>query len=146
MKQLLCITLIFVLFACSKDNSNPQSGSSTTGVSGSLARFAVTNEHLYAVTNSGLKVFDVSNSENPIEGREIPLGFGIETIFPKGNNLFIGTQTGMRIFDASKPETPVQLSDYRHVRSCDPVVANDKYAFVTLRTEETQCTRGVNEL
>ena len=45
----------------------------------------------------------------------------------------------------SIPESPNLLADFQHIRSCDPVVANDNYAFVTLRIDAA-CTRGVNEL
>jgi len=135
------------LISCSKGSSDSStSGAGTTvGVSGSLARFAATDSHLYTISNEDIKTYDISAAANPVFQSTVKLGFGIETIFPKDNNLFIGTQTGMRIMDLANPDAPKQISSFSHIRSCDPVVANDKYAFVTLR-DGTDCGRGVNEL
>ena len=44
----------------------------------------------------------------------------------------------MFIYSLANPENPVFLSEAIHVRSCDPVVANDSIAFVTLRGN-TRC-------
>ncbi len=57
----------------------------------------------------------------------------------------IGTQNGMYIFNISSPENPQFVSVYSHVVSCDPVVAEGNYAYVTLRSG-TNCNRGVNVL
>lgn len=40
----------------------------------------------------------------------------------------------MHILDITTPETPVKLSTYEHLRSCDPVVVDENYAYVTLRS------------
>jgi len=110
--------------------SNP-----TIGVGGSMARFTIVNNYLYTVDNSMLHVFDISLPENPVNKSKVDLGWGIETIFPFKNNLFIGSTTGMHIYNIDNPEIPQFMSMSVHVTTCDPVVANDKYAFVTLRSE-----------
>jgi hypothetical protein len=92
-----------------------------------------------------LKLFNVSNPRDPQYLNSINLGGGIETIFPYGNKLFIGSTNGMHIYDASNPSAPVKLSTYRHVTSCDPVVVQGKYAYVTLRSDNL-CLQGVNLL
>jgi hypothetical protein len=51
----------------------------------------------------------------------------------------------MHILDISTPESPVKISTYEHVMSCDPVVVDGSYAYVTLRTGTT-CARGVDQL
>ncbi len=51
----------------------------------------------------------------------------------------------MHIYDASTPSNPLKLSVFEHVRACDPVVVNEKFAFVTLRNGQN-CWNGVNEL
>ena len=61
----------------------------------------------------------------------------IETIYPFKNKLFIGSTTGMYIYDVSTPGSPVKQSQFTHVRSCDPVVADDNTAWVTLRSGTT---------
>ena len=152
MKSLIKHTAVFVLIvlasSCSKDKAAHESytgGSGSTGLGGSMARFTITNDHLYTVSDRQLSVFDISDANNPVSKNKITIGWGVETIFPMNDNLFIGTQTGMKIMDVSNPTDPFQLSDYQHIRSCDPVVANDNYAYVTLRTDNL-CTRGTNEL
>jgi len=132
-------------FSCQKDSSGSSAGVSTTGKGGSLARFAATATHLYTLSVSDLKTYDISASLNPVYQSNQNLGFDVETLFPKENKLFIGTQTGMQIMDISNPDVPKLMSSFAHIRACDPVVANDKYAFITLRNGNI-CTRGVNEL
>ena len=110
-----------------------------------MARFTITNNHLYTVSDSKLSIFDVRDANDPILRNKVDIGLGVETIFPLADNIFIGTQTGMKIMDVSQPTDPVMLSSFQHIRSCDPVVANGKYAYVTLRSDNL-CTRGTNEL
>lgn len=115
------------------------------GTGGSTARFTLMNSNLYTVDHYQLKLFNVSNPGDPKYLSSINLGGGIETIFPYENKLFIGSTTGMHIYDASTPSAPVKLSTYRHVTSCDPVVVQGKYAYVTLRSDNF-CQQGVNVL
>ena len=52
---------------------------------------------------------------------------------------------GMFIFDITNPSTPVSQGSFNHARACDPVVADDNYAYVTLRSG-TNCGPTSNEL
>lgn len=143
-QNIIISTLIIFLFAsCSKESS--MQPDSATGQGGSLARFTISKGHLYTVDNTNLKVFDISDESNPEYIRDLNVGFGIETIFPLGDNLFLGTRTGMTIYDITTPSNPVYLSSFSHIYSCDPVVVEGNYAFVTLSTSNS-CTRGTNEL
>lgn len=145
-KYTVALLYLALVFSCSKNNSKDAfQGSGTTGMGGSMARFAITNDHLYAVSDTKLSIFDVSSANDPTFRSATNIGFGVETIFPRGNHIFIGTQTGMKIIDVTKPTEPAILSNFEHIRSCDPVVADDKYAYVTLRSD-TECNRGSNEL
>jgi len=126
-------------------NASYSSSSSSSGQGGSMARFTLSNNHLYTVGNFDLKLFDVKTASNPSFVKAINLGFGIETIFPYENKLFIGTNTGMHIFNASDPANPVKLSTYSHIFACDPVVVQGKYAYVTLRTGNN-CRQASNQL
>jgi hypothetical protein len=110
-----------------------------------MARFTLMDGHLFAVDESTLRVFDVLNPAEPKFLKPIELGWGIETIFPFDQKLFIGSNRGMHIYDASTPSAPTRLAVYEHVLSCDPVVVNEEYAFVTLRSGNF-CVNGVNEL
>ncbi|MEL7532489.1 MAG: hypothetical protein AAFN10_14320 [Bacteroidota bacterium] len=119
-------------------NSAPTSaggsgGEASTGVGGSMARFTILEDYLYTVTGQALKVFDISTLTAPAERRDVEIGWGIETIFPYGDHLLIGSQTGMFIFSTDNPESPKLEGEFGHVQSCDPVVAENDIAYVTLR-------------
>lgn len=118
---------------------------SSSGQGGSMARFTLLNNHLYTVGQSDLSLFDVKTASNPVFVKSINLGWGVETIFPYDNKLFIGTNRGMHIFNASDAANPVKLSTYSHVFACDPVVVQGKYAYVTLRTGN-MCRQATNQL
>jgi hypothetical protein len=125
--------------------TNMSKASQSYGTGGSMARFTLMDGHLFAVDESTLRVFDVLNPAEPKFLKPIELGWGIETIFPFDQKLFIGSNRGMHIYDASTPSAPTRLAVYEHVLSCDPVVVNEDYAFVTLRSGNF-CNNGVNEL
>ena len=95
--------------------------------------------------NFSMDLMDISELYNPIQVTTLNVGWGLETIFQYKNNLFIGSQTGMYIYDLSDPAVPEQLSVFNHLRSCDPVVVDDDYAYVTLRSG-TFCMNGNNQL
>lgn len=107
--------------------------SPTVGVAGSMARFTIINNYMYAVNTSSLNIIDISNSTTPIKVGVYPAGWNIETIYPFGQKLFLGASAGMFIIDISNPVAPVSQGTFQHARACDPVVADANYAFVTLR-------------
>lgn len=115
------------------------------GVGGSLARFTVSGNHLYLLDGGDLQTVSISNEQNPVAKTRSHLSWDIETIFPYKTNLFVGSRSGMHILDISSPEAPVTLSTYQHVNSCDPVVVDDDYAYVTLRSGTT-CEGFTNQL
>ncbi|TVT41976.1 hypothetical protein FNT36_08440 [Hymenobacter setariae] len=124
-------------------NAAPSAGANaSTGKGGSLARFAILGQTLYSVDENSLRVFDLQNPALPVAGKVVSLGFGIETIFPQDHYLFLGTQSGMYIYDVATPATPQRVAFYQHTVSCDPVVVDGQYAYVTLRTGRT-CGGGV---
>ena len=122
----------------------PGSGSGP-GVGGSLARFAIAGDHLYLLDGADLQTVDLANERNPTEKSRASLAWDIETIFPYKDHLFIGSRSGMHILNISTPGSPVKVSTYQHMMSCDPVVVDDDYAYVTLRSGNT-CARGGNQL
>ena len=125
--------------------ANMAAASKSYGTGGSMARFTLMDGHLFAVDESTMRVFDVQNAADPKFIKPIDLGWGIETIFPFQNKLFIGSNRGMHIYDASTPHSPTRMAVYEHVVACDPVVVNEEHAFVTLRSGNL-CVNGVNEL
>lgn len=125
--------------------ANMAKAAQSYGSGGSMARFTLMEGHLFAVDQNTLRVFDVVNPAEPKFVKPIDLGWGIETIFPFQQKLFIGSNRGMHIYDASTPSAPTRMAVYEHVLSCDPVVVNEEHAFVTLRSGNF-CVNGVNEL
>ncbi len=105
----------------------------STGQGGSLARFKIVGDYLYAVDSHSFNIFNINNLESPQELDDVHAGFDIETIFYKDNLLFLGSIAGMYIYDITSPETPQFISEFQHGTACDPVVVDDTYAYITLR-------------
>ncbi len=110
--------------------SGAESGS---GIGGSFARFTIVEDYLYTVDQFNLRVFDIAQVDCPEFRNEVQVGWGIETIFPLKDKLFIGSNNGLFIYDVANPLRPVQLSVFQHARACDPVYVQGDIAFVTLR-------------
>ncbi len=120
--------------------------SSPIGVGGSMARFAIVSDYMYTVSNSDLNVFDISKQYAPAFANKVALqNWAIETIYPFKGHLFIGSQSGMYVYSVSNPESPEWKGQFAHVQSCDPVIADDDFAYVTLRTGNT-CMGTINQL
>ncbi len=143
-KALFIFTVCFAGWNCSKDNAVDASAS-PTGQAGSLSKFTIVGNYLYAVDSRNLYSYDISNPINPIKTNTTVINFDVETIYPFNNRLFIGTTTGMFIYSIDTPSIPTKLGEARHARSCDPVVANDSIAFVTLKGN-TACGPAVSGL
>lgn len=116
------------------------------GVGGSMARFMLNEQFLYliAVTNV-LKTVDVTTSAAMSIVDTVEVFRNMETLFRLEDKLFIGTTTGMLIFSLDDPAMPREISSYDHITACDPVVVDEQYAYVTLRTG-TVCAGGDNLL
>ena len=118
---------------------------SGAGKGGSMARFTITQNNLYALDGAKLDVIGLDQPAFPVMGKEVEIGWDVETLFPYKDKLFAGSRSGMYIYDLQDPRTPKLLSKYEHLRSCDPVVVDDSYAYVTLRNGST-CQGFVNQL
>jgi len=120
--------------------------SKEVGTAGSMARFAIVNNYLYTVDNSDLHVFDISNSDDPAFLNTTTVDFHVETIYPFGNKLFIGSNDGMFIYSLNgSPENPVKTGEFTHARSCDPVISDGEFAYITLHSGSS-CLGYNNEL
>jgi hypothetical protein len=125
-------------FAFSALSAQPAK-SSGTALAGSTARFAVIGDYLYTEGFSSVQAFNIANSSDPQQEGEFNVDTHIETIYPFGNKLFIGSNIGMYMYDVSaSPANPVRLGTFTHARACDPVIADGKYAYVTL-SDGTPC-------
>lgn len=148
MKKYIFIIISLIFIGCDSDSNSIDNGfasSSETGQGGSLARFTILNDYLYTVDNRYLNVFNISNPEQPVQVNTVEIGFDIETLFNYKQYLYMGSRNGMYIYGIQNPEMPEYLSDVQHFTACDPVIANDQFAFVTLKGGN-QCGTNLNKL
>ncbi|QHI36957.1 hypothetical protein IMCC3317_23280 [Kordia antarctica] len=126
-------------------NVSSSGGDVATGSGGSLARFKIVDDYLYAIDASKINVFDIQNLTSPVKVNETYVTWEAETIFHTDNKLFIGTRSGMFIYDISQPSSPQYISDFDHLKFCDPVVVDGNYAYVTLRAGAS-CMDGETQM
>jgi hypothetical protein len=126
-------------------DKSTSAAASTPGVAGSMARFSIVNDYLYAVDRHTLKSISISNPNEPALVATTNAGWDIETIYPFKDKLFLGSMGGVFIYDISNGALPVSQGNFVHARACDPVIADDQYAYVTLRAGTT-CGPTTNEL
>lgn len=133
--------------ACQYAVNPVASGSTKSGVNGSTSRFAIVNTNLYTVSSSNLNIFNIADPRNAtFSNSKLAGSWTIETIFPFKDKLFLGTSSGMMIFDVSAaPTNPTLSGQFSHVTACDPVIADDNHAYVTLRNG-TACHGNINEM
>lgn len=119
--------------------------SNGVGIGGSMARFGIYQNTLYAIDNTTLHIFSITTPETPVFRKDFMAGWSIETMFTVGDKMFLGTQSGMRIYDISIPNSPLYIADFWHMTGCDPVVVSGNYAYITLRGGNA-CGNNVNQL
>lgn len=137
--------LVFIDVAFDGANGTPNVESGGSGTGGSMARFTLVNDWLYVLTHQDLKAMMLSANDCPEQSASTYVSWGIETLFPYKEYLFIGANNGMYIYDASNPATPEYVSEFRHAQACDPVFVKDDVAYVTLR-DGTLCQNFINQL
>jgi hypothetical protein len=122
--------ICFVLFSCAKNASDV---SSSVGKGGSLTKFTIAGNYLYAVSAHYIYAIDISNPAAPVKASQSTFNVDIETIYPFKNRLFIGSRTGLYIYSIDDPANPKLIGEAKHGRSCDPVVASDSVSYSTLK-------------
>ena len=116
------------------------------GTNGSLARFSIANNFLYTVGYSNLLAFDISQPLNPVFTSTVSVDWHVETIYPMKDKLFVGTNNGMYMYDIqASPSNPSLIGQFVHARGCDPVIADDNYAYITLN-DSSACLGFYNQL
>jgi hypothetical protein len=122
-------------------------GMKSSGTAGSMAGMVLMGDHLYAITEMhNLGIVNISNAASPtLVKNDIFAGFDLQTIFPFQGKLFLGSAVGMFMYDVADPANPVQLGTFTHGRACDPVIADEDHAYVTLHAGDG-CGGEANEL
>lgn len=132
MKPILILLFAFAFLpACTTDDIS----SGDTGTGGSMARFTIKNDYLYAVDFEYMHAFDIGEPDQIQYLQEQYVGFGIETIFPSDEYLFLGARNGMHIYGLDNPTQPHKISFTPHFEANDPVVVQGNFAYVTLRSD-----------
>lgn len=126
-------------------SSSSESAQNLSSVSGSLARMVLSDNNIYLLFASLLKVIDLKTPESPALVSTMEIAWDVETIYPYNGNLFIGGQTGVRILSLDNPNFPALIGTYNHDWQCDPIVVQGDVAYVTLRGGWT-CWGGESSL
>jgi len=136
-----------IFFSAALTPSASQSATSSSGVAGSMAAFATVGDYLYGIDWSNMSIIDIASAANPLFVKRQYLTSNAETVYSFKNNLFIGTPVGMAVYNIQNPVNLVPVSWSGHWMSCDPVIADDKYAYVTLHDGAIcRSTARVNQL
>jgi len=110
------------------------------GLSGDFSRTLIVDNYLYAVDQTSVLTYDISNRDEPQKIGRTEVGLALETVYHHEGNLFIGSRRGMFIYTISRNGTPVKRGDFDYssladvVEPCDPVVAEGNVAYASLYT------------
>ncbi|MCB0652592.1 MAG: hypothetical protein KDC85_15045 [Saprospiraceae bacterium] len=137
--RISCFLLIgTVFYQCTKSESFSP-GSSDTGVAGSYGRSMIVGQFLYLIDEVNIRTLSLANPDVPQLINDQQIGDRIESIFNLDNRLFIGSGTGLHLYTINAmgiPEFSATFSyDIFPIYPCDPVVANDSFAYVTLNSD-----------
>ncbi len=139
--KLLLAGMALLAAACSKDAAF----SDATGKSGSITRFAVHQNYMYALNQNEVLTYSLQDADNPVLVHRLPTDYGLETIIIYDNTVYLGSTSSLYILDISNPAAPSLLSktDRQEVfiGGCDPVVVKDNYAYSTVKIIENICGR-----
>ncbi|MBR9922121.1 MAG: hypothetical protein GYB31_14880 [Bacteroidetes bacterium] len=139
LKYLLFLPVLFLVGCYSEEGISP-ADSNDTGTAGSYARFIISGDFMYIVDESNLKTFSLADPTTPELIHEQPVGNQVETVFRLNNRLFIGSSSGLYLYTIGQDGQPLFAGEFLYsdftfdIEPCDPVVANDTLAFVTLNT------------
>lgn len=128
-----------LITACEESSDSNSGLGDGTGKGGSTARMTIAGDYLYAIAESDIQLFDISQPDAPNPWSRVSIAWDIETLFPHEDYLLVGASSGVYIMDNSDQANPFQVGEINHVVARDPVVAADGYAYVTLR-------EGINEM
>jgi hypothetical protein len=151
------IPMVFTALLSGCGGSGSPSGSSSdssagsnggTGKGGSMARFAISGDYLYTLNKRELTVFDITEPDNPFPYTKDRVPWDVETLFSYGEYLYIGAEGGVYIYSKPTPNKGMsELGRFTHIKSCDPVVVEDGFAYVTLNSGSScRLQSGANSL
>lgn len=131
---------------CAQVSCSQLDGSSGgVGKGGSLAKFAIVDNRLFVADRTDIALYDISNKK-PVFTDNLQLNKSIDALFARDNKvLFSANREGLSIIDIDSEFK--EIGFVSHIVACDPVVANEHYAYVTIFQDESNgCFRGANTL
>ncbi len=148
--KIILIAAVLISFnSCSQESSSGSNDTSTNAINGSYTKILVVGNYLYGIKGNELSTVDIKDKQNTHVVHTQELSFDIESIFHNNGILFIGSSSRLYIYSISHNGVPEQKSvtNYSNfdntITFCDPVVADDKNAYVTLSGELTgECNRN----
>lgn len=149
MKKIIPFLVALALAAAGCENQNDtqfmpgKAQTNNNGQSGSITRFAVYGDYLYALDQNKILVYKFNASGTPILVNKVNTQWGLETIIIYEQTIYVGSTTSLYILDIGNPENPVLLSQTDRetdlAGGCDPVVVKGNYAFSTIKIIPNVC-------
>jgi hypothetical protein len=132
---------IFLLSGCGKtENASPKKD----GQAGSITRFAIVDNYLYALDQNQILVYSLSEGAQPVLVSKVRTDYGLQTIIEYGGSLFVGSRDALYIVNIDNPTSPyVQGKHQREIvlGGCDPVVVKENRAYSTVKNIPNACGR-----
>ncbi len=152
----------------------PNSGSGEA-IEGSTSQLLIEGDYLYVISDKNLITISLLNQALPevVDNQEIKLlcvelrdaeiiercgeefhlfnnriflpGI-VETLYIDEGTLYIGSTTGVFLADLTTPSSPTFEGFFQHEWACDPVVATEDTAYVTVRSGFSGLCGGINRL
>jgi hypothetical protein len=144
----------FLSISCDSEDASsnpmPNPNNNSTGQTGSLARFSIIQDFLFAIDQvdeweTKLKSFNIQRPEQPGELDTYRTEVVGETLFAQDNLLYMAGRNGMSIYQVMENGSLKLRSDVFHPTGCDPVVVKGSYAYVTIRGGFS-CSGNLDEL
>lgn len=161
MKYLITLFSFLLLMASCTTSEDSTPGTDVDGttfpdvnaLSGSYANMIAVADHLYVIGETDIITYKQQEDKSVTEVDRQTLGLNLESLFYRKGVLFVGSSERMYICTLGTDYLPnlkstTQYTDMPDVRPCDPIVANDEHAFVSLSSsapaDEDDC--GISEV
>lgn len=136
----------FLLLSCGGEDrygTTPVGDPSQDGINSSYTAVVAVEDRLYYVDSDELFTADITNPDAITVMDKQRVGENLETVFFTNGLLFIGSGPALYIYALDSLGMPSKYSETSYsnfdgeVYPCDPVVADDDYAYVTLSSVQT---------
>jgi len=146
MKKLIlivCPAFLLLLSSCGggeRYGTTLEGDPSQDGINGSYTSVVAVEDRLYYVDSDELFTADITNPDAIAVMDRQKIGENLESLFFTNGLLFIGSGPALYIYELDSLGMPSKLSQTTYdnfegeIFPCDPVVADEDYAYVTLST------------